>query len=254
MSVVFGLMLAAYAWLALAAPRVLAGDLRSVRIGSLAAQSVFYGPAWPILALVLAAWHAGQPYPFPTEPPSPAPEAVPYPIPAIFCGDFHLPIRDYPEYARHLRRTATIAPDIRYSPIAMYTTLACLGGPTPVANPQHRLRVAHLPTPLLILNARHDPATAYQWAVNGTRQLGHSAVLLTYDGWGHGAYGRTPCTTDAVDLHLITRTPPASGSHCPAADDLATGRLATSAQHTWPSLAGSLWRPDGRASAAPARR
>jgi pimeloyl-ACP methyl ester carboxylesterase len=182
------------------------------------AQSIFYGPDWPILALVLAAWHAGQSFPLPAEPPPPAPEAIPYPIPAIFCGDYHLPIRDYAEYARHLRRTATIAPDILYSPIAMYTTLACLGTPTPIPNPQQRLDVAPLPTPLLILNARHDPATAYPWAVHGAQQLGDNAVLLTYDGWGHGAYGRTPCTTDTVDIYLISRTPPAAGTHCPAAD------------------------------------
>ncbi len=42
-----------------------------------------------------------------------------------------------------------------------------------------------------------------------------SSTLLTYDGWGHGAYLRSPCVVDATDQYLISLTMPARGTHCP---------------------------------------
>lgn len=48
-------------------------------------------------------------------------------------------------------------------------------------------------------------------------------VLLTYDGWGHIGYGRSPCIDDAVQRYLLTQTLPAPGTHCPAVPPLITG-------------------------------
>ncbi|MET8039405.1 alpha/beta hydrolase [Micromonospora sp. NPDC005215] len=138
-----------------------------------------------------------------------------YPF-AVFCQDWSLPVRDYREYAAHLRRAAQLAPDLRYPP-ALFALVTCLGTPTPVANPQHRLRV-HTDVPLLLAATVHDPASGYDWARNVAHQLGRHGVLLTYQGWGHGSYTTTPCVGRAVDSYLIDAVVPARGANCPAVD------------------------------------
>ncbi|CCH15667.1 alpha/beta hydrolase [Micromonospora lupini] len=140
---------------------------------------------------------------------------APYPF-AVFCQDWSLPVRDYREYAGHLRRTARLAPDLRY-PTAVFALATCLGTPTPVANPQHRLRV-RTDVPLLIAATVHDPASGYNWATNVARQLGRHGVLLTYEGWGHGSYTTSKCVERAVDAYLIDQVVPARGTRCPAVD------------------------------------
>ncbi|RAO29847.1 Carboxylesterase [Micromonospora saelicesensis] len=145
-----------------------------------------------------------------------ADEAVaPYPF-AVFCQDWSLPVRDYREYVGHLRRAARLAPDLRYPP-ALFALVTCLGTPTPVANPQHRLRV-HTDVPLLLAATVHDPATGYDWARNVARQLGRHGAVLTYQGWGHGSYSSSPCVQRAVDSYLIGQVVPARGASCPAVE------------------------------------
>ncbi|MFF0150060.1 alpha/beta fold hydrolase [Micromonospora sp. NPDC005203] len=139
-----------------------------------------------------------------------------YPF-AVFCQDWSLPVRDYREYAAHLGRAARLAPDLRYPP-ALFAIATCLGSPTPVANPQHRLRV-HTKVPLLIAATVHDPASGYDWSRNVARQLGRHGVLLTYQGWGHGSYTTSvPCVGATVDSYLIDQVVPARGATCPAVD------------------------------------
>ncbi|MBM0274634.1 alpha/beta hydrolase [Micromonospora tarensis] len=136
-----------------------------------------------------------------------------YPF-AVFCQDWSLPVRDYRDYAGQLRRSAQLAPDLRYPP-ALFAVVTCLGTPTPVANPQHRLRV-RTDVPLLIAATVHDPASGYGWARNVARQLGRHGVLLTYHGWGHGSYSTSPCVQRAVDAYLLDQVVPARGAGCPA--------------------------------------
>ncbi|MEU4474456.1 alpha/beta hydrolase [Micromonospora sp. NPDC023888] len=138
-----------------------------------------------------------------------------YPF-AVFCQDWSLPVRDYREYAAHLRRVARLAPDLRYPP-ALFALATCLGTPTPVANPQHRLRV-RTDVPLLLAATVHDPASGYDWATNVARQLGRRGLLLTYQGWGHGSYTTSPCVERAVDAYLIDNVVPARGANCPAVE------------------------------------
>ncbi|WP_414638119.1 alpha/beta hydrolase [Actinophytocola sp.] len=66
-----------------------------------------------------------------------------------------------------------------------------------------------------MLNSRHDPATPHTWARNVTRQL-DGAVLLTYDGWGHGVIDRSACTLTATTRYLVDLRPPKRGTHCAA--------------------------------------
>ncbi|NRQ39275.1 alpha/beta fold hydrolase [Nonomuraea sp. NN258] len=143
-----------------------------------------------------------------------AQEVSRYPF-QIFCLDFRLPVRDYREFAGHMRRQARIAPDMRYSPLSLGPVVSCLGQPDPIPNPQHRLKV-RTGTPVLVVNALHDPATTYPWALSIARQLGRSGRLLTYEGWGHIGYGRGDCVTAATDAYLLSRTVPARGARCPA--------------------------------------
>ncbi|MEV5743160.1 alpha/beta hydrolase [Microbispora rosea] len=189
----------------------------------------FYEPAWSQLADLLVALDSGsQPTVSPAVSPAVSPPAVSPPAelsrqedevvqdPAqVFCEDYFLPVRDFREYAAHLSRAARIAPDMRISPLAISLIAACLGQPTPIPDPQHRLRVA--PNAQVLLgNAVHDPATPYVWAASTARQMGRAAVLLTYEGWGHRVYGRGDCTTGAFERYLVSRTLPARGTRCPA--------------------------------------
>jgi len=108
------------------------------------------------------------------------PEAIPDPgalvvVPAVFCNDWSLPVRDYQDYAAILRRSERVAPDLHYGAQVMSLTM-CLGWPH-VANPQHTLDV-HTRTPLLLINSTHDPATGLNWAASVERQLGRDGVLV----------------------------------------------------------------------------
>ncbi|MFI6393140.1 alpha/beta hydrolase [Nonomuraea sp. NPDC050540] len=133
----------------------------------------------------------------------------------IVCQDFHLPIRNYREFAALLRRSQRIAPDMRVSPLTFSFTMGCLGEPVPIPNPQHRLRIDGTPT-LLLGNARHDPATGHAWAASAAGQIGGEARLLTYEGWGHSIYNRSQCTRGTIDRYLIDQTLPPPGTRCPA--------------------------------------
>ncbi|MFI0421790.1 alpha/beta hydrolase [Spongiactinospora sp. 9N601] len=201
-------------------------DYRLTRLDVIGiAFSAFYGPAWYELAELLVAIDAGA-----QRPPASAarlaahaperrhagtaPDEVEIPT-QVFCEDFRLPVRDYKEYAKHLRRSKAIAPDMELSPAAVSVLAYCLSEPDPIPNPQHRLRVSGTP-PLLLGNALHDPATGYVWAVNAAAQIGKEARFVTYEGWGHGIYGRGECTTGAIDDYLISLKPPARGTRCAA--------------------------------------
>lgn len=177
-------------------------DLVQVAFGS------FYDPQWHALAtFIREAERAGRPVR------ARAGHVVEDPFAAVFCADWALPVNGYPDFAARLAALRERAPQMIASPLALTATVSCLGWPLPVRNPQRRLAPAVVPT--LLINARHDPATAYAWARSVTAQLGPQAALATYDGWGHVVYGRTPCVTGLVDRYLIDLRRPAAGASCP---------------------------------------
>jgi len=133
----------------------------------------------------------------------------------IFCQDWSLPVRGYQGYARELRRVSSIAADMKY-PRALMAVSACLGAPEP-DNPQHRLKV-RTSRPILLTHSLHDPASGYDWATHVAEQLGSSAVLHTYEGWGHGTYSSSPCVQETVDAYLVSLKVPARGAGCPAVE------------------------------------
>ncbi|GAA2280609.1 peptidase [Streptomyces ruber] len=167
----------------------------------------FYEADYAGLATAIARMEVSRPLPA-----SPTSTAPLHPATPVFCSDWHLPVRDYREYASLVAMMNRTAPDLPYL-LPLHMVAACQGAPT--ANPQHRLHV-HGASPILVSNALHDPATGYPWAVSVARQLGRSGVLLTYEGQGHGSVTRGPCMEDAVDSYLADLAVPPRGTNCPA--------------------------------------
>lgn len=83
-----------------------------------------------------------------------------------------------------------------------------------------RSRAERVPTtadgapPIVVIGTTGDPATPYEWSVSLAEQLS-SGVLVTYEGEGHTAYGRSnDCIADAVDAYLVDGTVPEEGLVC----------------------------------------
>lgn len=68
--------------------------------------------------------------------------------------------------------------------------------------------------PILVIGTTGDPATPYPWAQSLAKQL-DSGVLLTFQGNGHTAYGRSGgCIEKAVDAYLLEDKVPEDGLTC----------------------------------------
>lgn len=66
---------------------------------------------------------------------------------------------------------------------------------------------------ILVIGTTNDPATPYWWSESLAEKL--DAPLLTYDGEGHTAYGRSnQCIIDEVDGFLVDGEMPDSGTRC----------------------------------------
>ena len=69
-------------------------------------------------------------------------------------------------------------------------------------------------TPILLVNARYDPATSYGNAQVAEKRLGH-AVLLTMDGWGHPSYQvPSACIDEWRARYLVDLVTPPRGTVC----------------------------------------
>jgi pimeloyl-ACP methyl ester carboxylesterase len=178
---------------------------------------------WVELTHLLAAIDAGEPVPAPP-PILDEGHASVVDVPILrWCADFRMPVRDYAEFARLLRRTERLTPDMRFTAEPVLGSLLCRGAPRPPGNPEHRLEVRHAANPLLLVNSVLDPNTSYRMATNVADQLGRDGALLSYDGPGHGLYHQRPvrgseCVDDAINRYLLTQTLPRPGTHCPAVE------------------------------------
>ncbi|MEV6134760.1 alpha/beta hydrolase [Nocardia sp. NPDC051990] len=171
-----------------------------------------YRPEWSRLATELHAL-LDQPTGTPIQPPPPTLRGEPTPMAElIVCFDWNFDIHDQRDWLRLWREQNDNAPTLR-AHFAWGAGSICSGWPSEPANPPHPPANQSGP-PILILTSRHDPATPNEWARQVAAQT-HRATLLTYAGWGHGIYDRTPCTTNATDRYLIDGTIPAPVS-CPA--------------------------------------
>ncbi|HEX6360504.1 alpha/beta hydrolase [Actinophytocola sp.] len=144
-------------------------------------------------------------------------ELVNSPYPVIWCSDWRLQVRSYAEYAGLRARLAQRFPNVEYSRYVDHA-LTCVGSGTKTTNPQRPLDIDDAP-PLVMIGNIHDPATVYEWTLAAARQSG--ARLVTYEGWGHTAYGNggpSECVNAAVDAYLINLKPPRRGLSCPSTD------------------------------------
>lgn len=94
-----------------------------------------------------------------------------------------------------------------------YGGAACADWPAPVVGSLESY-AAEGAAPVVVVGTTNDPATPYAWAQSLSTLLS-SAVLLTYEGEGHTAYGRSnQCVKSAVDTYLLTGEAPADGTTC----------------------------------------
>ncbi|GAB2902647.1 alpha/beta hydrolase [Neomicrococcus lactis] len=67
---------------------------------------------------------------------------------------------------------------------------------------------------IVIIGTTGDPATPYEWAQALRKQL-KTSTLVTYEGQGHTAYGRSnSCISEAVDKYFVEGTVPQDGLKC----------------------------------------
>ncbi|GIM94287.1 peptidase [Paractinoplanes toevensis] len=181
-----------------------------------AAFAAFYEPQWYSFAYYLKD-ATGLKARSRSSPPPPV-DIVDHSFPAVICSDWYLPITGFPDLHRRLSILAARAPQMLASPLALSATVGCLGWPYAPPNPQHRIVPPAGMPPVLLIGTRHDPATSYAWSQRMAQQLGPAASLLTYEGWGHVVYNRSPCVAATADKYLLTLTRPAAGASCPAVE------------------------------------
>ncbi|GII96184.1 alpha/beta hydrolase [Sinosporangium siamense] len=174
------------------------------------------GPDYSWLAKRMASLESGKPGPRGIVRGGPPPEMREIEHPAVAgCQDWRLTISDHRRFAALAAKMRRVAPHMRTQPDTQAFALTCALWPVEPRNPQHRLKVPAGTPPILLVNARHDPATGHTRAVRVLRQLGQGAALVTYEGAGHGAYERTACTRRAVDDYLLhLRVPAGDGLTC----------------------------------------
>ncbi len=130
---------------------------------------------------------------------------------AIDCLDHPDPVRTIGDVQAELPAYRDASPLIGAS--FAWADLMCAYWPVPAKSQPHPIHYAGSP-PILVVGTIHDPATPYPSAQDMAQQLG-SAVLLTYNGDGHTAYGRgSKCIDSAVDTYLTQGAVPSAGTVC----------------------------------------
>jgi hypothetical protein len=66
---------------------------------------------------------------------------------------------------------------------------------------------------IVVIGTTGDPATPYEYAKSMADQLS-SAVLVTFNGEGHLAYGQSSCVKSVVDAYLVRSQVPRDGTRC----------------------------------------
>jgi pimeloyl-ACP methyl ester carboxylesterase len=108
-----------------------------------------------------------------------------------------------------------LAEDTREAPILGRLNgpdLVCPLWPVKSAPDQPEVDGAGAP-PILVIGTTGDPATPYEYAKSMADELS-PAVLLTFDGEGHLAYGQSRCIKTLVDSYLVRNQVPPDGTRC----------------------------------------
>ncbi|WP_330273093.1 alpha/beta hydrolase [Lentzea sp. NBC_00516] len=178
--------------------------------------SMAYGPNWKGFADQIKQIIDGAQAPKAAFSAFAAEETFDNPFPGIFCNDYNLRVSSWGEYQSLVKSEYRIAPNTRGSSLGHGAMMGCVGFPK-ATNPQHPLKIKNSPK-ILLTNAKHDPATAYEWAVNAHRQSRDTTVFVTYEGWGHGVYDRSECTLKINNEYLVSLKLPRNGTSCAAVE------------------------------------
>ncbi len=129
---------------------------------------------------------------------------------AIMCLDDR-PSADPAEMRADAAQVEAVAPTV--GQFFAWGGVGCADWPVPAVGSLESY-AADGAAPILVIGTTNDPATPYAWAER-LADLLSSGVLLTYQGEGHTAYGRSnDCVKQAVDTYLLTGEPPAEGTRC----------------------------------------
>ena len=129
---------------------------------------------------------------------------------AVSCADGRAPT-DVAHMQAERDKIVAVAPTLGDS--FAWNALVCAGWPTPAA-PLTADVSAPGAAPIVVIGTTNDPATPYEWSQALAKTLS-SAVLLTWEGEGHTAYGRAnDCIADAVDAYFLEGTVPQEGLVC----------------------------------------
>lgn len=131
-------------------------------------------------------------------------------ITAVSCLDY--PVNADPAAMdAEAERLRTVSPT--FGRFLAYGEIACDEWPVPATGNPSQVS-AEGAAPILVIGTTGDPATPYPWAQSLAGQL-DSGVLLTFQGEGHTAYGRSnDCIQDAVDVFLLRGDAPEDGTVC----------------------------------------
>jgi pimeloyl-ACP methyl ester carboxylesterase len=108
-----------------------------------------------------------------------------------------------------------LAEDTREAPILGRLNgpdLACPLWPVKPAPKQPKIDGDGAP-PIVVIGTTGDPATPYEYAKSMADELS-SAVLVTFDGEGHLAYGQSRCVKTLIDAYLVRDQVPRDGTRC----------------------------------------
>jgi pimeloyl-ACP methyl ester carboxylesterase len=129
---------------------------------------------------------------------------------AINCLDYPMDA-DIPTMRAEAQELAQAAPTI--GKYLAYGAVGCQDWKHPVTGKPGALTAEGAP-PIVVIGTTGDPATPYAWSQALAEQLS-SASLVTYEGHGHTAYGRSnDCIANAVESYFLDGTVPADGLTC----------------------------------------
>jgi pimeloyl-ACP methyl ester carboxylesterase len=131
-------------------------------------------------------------------------------IRAINCLDARAPA-DLASVEAHAEALKAASPTM--GEFWAYGEMGCEVWPYPQKGEPHAVSAPGA-GPIVVIGTAGDPATPLIWAEALSGQL-ESAVMVTYNGTGHTAYGRSnDCIKDAVDAYLLDGTVPKDGLTC----------------------------------------
>ncbi len=128
----------------------------------------------------------------------------------------HCADAQYPRtFAQYLTTDRSAAAGSRFGPLWWWQLGAACAG-WPVNDDRYTGPwTARTANPVLVVGNYFDGITDYAGA-QASAQLLKNSRLLSYAGWGHGAYGRSACVTGHVNRYLIDGALPDAGTVCPA--------------------------------------